>query len=157
MDTETASSEQPACAPGAPAVAALTAQERTAVWFPEARPGTSNHGLEAIRICTGCPIRETCLREAVARGEPAGIWGGAGQSRRRVLRRAFVAGRYDRVAAAHFRTLDNVEHPTDRYLLQAFGEGATHGRRVTYARGCDCEPCTLSASFETVSKGGTAA
>lgn len=31
---------------------------------------------EALRICAGCPVRDTCLAEAVARGERYGIWGG---------------------------------------------------------------------------------
>ena len=29
------------------------------------------------------------------------------------------------------------------------GRGATHGLRVTYARGCDCDACSLAAAFYT--------
>jgi len=27
-------------------------------------------------LCASCPIRETCLSEALERGEPHGVWGG---------------------------------------------------------------------------------
>ena len=146
----------PACSPNNPELAHLTPRARVDLWFPTVDDG-ANHGGDAIRICASCPQREPCLRAAVERAEPAGIWGGAGQSRRRVLRRALVEGRYGRVAAAHFRVLDGVEQPTDRFMLRSYGGGATHGRRVTYARACRCEACGLAASFETVSKGGVAA
>lgn len=31
---------------------------------------------KALLVCAACPVRETCLSEAVARGERYGIWGG---------------------------------------------------------------------------------
>lgn len=27
-------------------------------------------------FCLGCPVRDECLREALARREPCGVWGG---------------------------------------------------------------------------------
>jgi WhiB family redox-sensing transcriptional regulator len=122
-----------------------------ALWFPEKRPGADNHATEAKRICAGCPLREECLRGSVARGERFGIWGGAGEQRRRVLARALSEGRYARVAAAHFRRMDGREQPTDRYVLgiPATSVSITHGKRGAYAKGCRCEPCELAASFGT--------
>lgn len=32
---------------------------------------------QAREICQGCPVRMPCLRGALERGEPWGIWGGA--------------------------------------------------------------------------------
>jgi len=29
-----------------------------------------------LRLCAGCPVRQTCLADALARGEHHGIWGG---------------------------------------------------------------------------------
>jgi WhiB family redox-sensing transcriptional regulator len=43
---------------------------------------------DAIRICGGCGVREHCLETALARREPAGVWGGVtDQERRRIIRR----------------------------------------------------------------------
>ncbi|MFV0496062.1 WhiB family transcriptional regulator [Mycobacterium sp.] len=117
------------------------------LWFPEIGDPTG----PAIAICTTCPIRETCLHDAITRNETHGIWGGAGQSRRRTLRRAWRQGpdEYTTATAAHFRALDDQRTATDRQILCSYGPDATHGRRVTYARACRCEPCTLAAAYYT--------
>ena len=123
-------------------------------FFPERDEGRDNHGDRAKAACTLCPIRTVCLDAAVARNEPAGIWGGAGEARRRQLRK--VRSRpelYGATLAAHFRQLEGLPLGADeRLLLQAFGAGATHGRRCTQAKGCRCEPCLMAASFEGVVK-----
>lgn len=119
----------------------------TATFFPP----KGDAGLEAARICARCELREPCLRAAVERNEPAGVWGGAGEPRRKVLRRNLRRGpeAFGAALAAHFRALDGCEDAADRLILQSFGAGATHGRRVTYAKGCRCEPCTLAAACNT--------
>ncbi len=123
-------------------------------FFPEREAGRDNHGDRAKAACALCPVREACLDGAVVRNEPAGIWGGAGEARRRQLRK--VRGRPELYAAtvqAHFAQLDGAAlGPDQRLLLQAFGVGATHGRRCTQAKGCRCEPCLMAASFEGVVK-----
>lgn len=123
-------------------------------FFPEREAGQDNHGDQAKAACRVCPVREACLEGAVERNEPAGIWGGAGEARRRQLRK--VRGRPAILAAtlrAHFRQLDGLPLGADeRLLLQAFGAGATHGKRCTQAKGCRCEPCLMAASFEGVVK-----
>ena len=54
-------------------------------WFPEP------HDLRAIRyakaLCAACPARAACLAAALARNEPAGIWGGLTAYERRSLPR----------------------------------------------------------------------
>jgi WhiB family redox-sensing transcriptional regulator len=32
--------------------------------------------LRAKALCAGCPVRPTCLADALRRGEPCGVWGG---------------------------------------------------------------------------------
>lgn len=121
------------------------------LFFPERAEGQDNHGAEAKLICTGCPIRTTCLIEALRRNEEHGIWGGAGEQTRRTLRRAQAVGpdEFAAVFAAHFRRLDGVPDPGDSELLAGFGEGAAHGNPATYAKGCRCDPCCLAVAGRT--------
>jgi WhiB family redox-sensing transcriptional regulator len=47
-------------------------------------------------VCTGCPVRRQCLRDAVNRKEAHGVWGGIGEDelvsyRRRQTRRSRAA------------------------------------------------------------------
>lgn len=116
------------------------------LWFPVRHRGGDNHGRTAKSICRGCPIRVDCLTGAVARNEQHGIWGGAGEADRRVLRRAWRVGGPAWLTAlgAHFDRLDGVDAP----VPLSHGAGATHGRRVTYARGCRCPECSLAAVLD---------
>lgn len=41
----------------------------------------------AKRICSGCSVREECLRVALDQRESYGIWGGLNELERRALRR----------------------------------------------------------------------
>lgn len=121
-------------------------------WYPTKASGQDNHGRLAKSICATCPVRGACLQGAIERGEPYGIHGGAGEGRRRVLARARRTGILAEVVAAHWRQLDGDPEPGDRDLLSARSEGATCGRRVTYARTCRCEACSMAASFDGVVK-----
>jgi WhiB family redox-sensing transcriptional regulator len=118
------------------------------LWFLERGDGA---GTAAVKVCAGCPVREACLEAAVRRNEQHGVWGGAGGNRRKALRKHLRNGEevFGRALAAHFRILDGCEGPDDRLMLGVFGAKATHGRRVTYAKGCRCEACTLSAALNT--------
>lgn len=124
-------------------------------WFyPDAEDDSDNHGAAAKATCATCPVREACLMGAVARGEEFGIWGGAGEPRRRVIRRAMRQGPdvVTATVAAHWAQLDGDTLDADqRRLLVAFGEGATHGRRVTQAKGCRCGACRMAPSWESKS------
>ncbi len=42
----------------------------------------------AKRICSGCEVRDACLRAALDRHESYGIWGGLNEFERRALTRA---------------------------------------------------------------------
>lgn len=121
-------------------------------WFPTRQRGRDNHGERAKAICAGCPVRSACLVSALQRGEEWGIWGGAGESRRRVLRRGLAAGSLDAVAAAHWRQLDGRAQTGDQELLAVPGRGATCGRRSSQAKGCRCSACRMAASFDGVVK-----
>lgn len=67
-------------------------------------------------VCAGCPVREKCLADALAAGEPWGIWGGLDTDQR---------------AALAERT--GVPEPT---ILPAHG---TNSRYVKH--GCRCTTC----------------
>lgn len=120
-------------------------------WFPEKGAGADNHGRVAKSICAACPTREACLGAAVARAESWGIWGAAGEARRRVLRRAMLEGpeAWATAMAAHWRRVDGCPEVGDEDTLAGHAGGA-HGHRSTYARGCRCAPCELATSFDGV-------
>ncbi|MEX0172787.1 WhiB family transcriptional regulator [Streptomyces sp. LMG1-1-1.1] len=43
---------------------------------------------EAKRVCRGCPVREPCLRSALAQPHPpSGVWGGLTEAERHALER----------------------------------------------------------------------
>jgi WhiB family transcriptional regulator, redox-sensing transcriptional regulator len=44
-------------------------------------------------VCAGCPVAEECLTAALARGEPAGVWGGQELKNGQVLARHRRRGR----------------------------------------------------------------
>jgi WhiB family redox-sensing transcriptional regulator len=52
------------------------------LFFPERGHSTA----EAKAVCGSCPVRDTCLDEALARSERFGIWGGKSERERRRLR-----------------------------------------------------------------------
>ncbi|HEX9991615.1 MAG TPA: WhiB family transcriptional regulator [Acidimicrobiales bacterium] len=106
----------------------------TSLWYPDEK----GHGREAKAVCRACPVRERCLLDAVARNEQHGIWGGAAEPDRRLLRRARAAGRLEEAVAEHFARLDGEAAPA----RDVNGPGATHGIAATYAKGCRCFPCT---------------
>ena len=53
------------------------------LWFPDA-PQT---GALAKKLCRTCPVIEECLEYALENGEMYGVWGGMGNSERKLLRR----------------------------------------------------------------------
>lgn len=141
-------------------------------WFPERTPGATNAAHAEKTCCSTCTIRDVCLQASVARNEPAGIWGGAGELERRFLRRAWVADghkagpRFVLQSGLFFDRLEAQVAGAAAAVPDRNGEGATHGRRVeipdrngpgavdgrlsTYAKGRRNPPCKQAASFNAV-------
>lgn len=121
------------------------------IWFPTKGKGKSNVGHEAKVICGSCPVARDCLTYAVSRREKFGIWGGCGGTILRALRTIWVNERecdgygWENDCDCKWceTIFEVIEHGKS---LNANGDGATHGLRVTYARGCRCFPCRLVAS-----------
>jgi len=55
------------------------------LWFPIG-PRASDDDYAA-ELCIDCPVRAACLRDALERGEPYGVWGGMSEVTRQQLRR----------------------------------------------------------------------
>lgn len=60
---------------------AICSQTDPEAFFPEKGGSTR----EAKAICVGCPVRETCLEWALAKGERFGIFGGKSERERRKI------------------------------------------------------------------------
>jgi WhiB family redox-sensing transcriptional regulator len=66
----------------------LCAQSDPEAWFPEKGGSTR----EAKKICGGCPVRDQCLKWALATDERFGVWGGLSERDRRKLRKKAAQG-----------------------------------------------------------------
>ena len=127
-------------------------------WYPERADGTSNVAHAEKATCATCPIQAGCLEASVARNEPAGIWGGAGELERRFLRRAWVADgrragpRYALQAGLFVgRLRSQVAGGTGLVVVpDRNGPGAVDGRLSTYAKGSRTPACKQAASFNAV-------
>lgn len=109
------------------------------LWFPERVDGQDNHGREAKAVCAQCSAIVPCLEQAIDEGEKVGIWGGAGGDLLRWLRRVRNQGdatAWEEAVELHLRQLDG-----EPVVINRNGPKATHGRAITYNRGCRCEPC----------------
>jgi WhiB family redox-sensing transcriptional regulator len=53
---------------------------------PEKRSAKAAREDRAKAVCASCPVRQTCLDEALAHGERFGIWGGLTDTERSRLR-----------------------------------------------------------------------
>lgn len=61
--------------------------EATAIFYPTKSDDLSSYKL-AERICRHCPVKATCLEEALAAGERWGLWGGRTPKQRAMINRA---------------------------------------------------------------------
>jgi WhiB family redox-sensing transcriptional regulator len=107
---------------------------------------------EARDICAQCPVLPDCLNAAVERREQDGMWGGASERERRLLRVAWLqkvpghpyrAGHdcaWCRAVDAHLARLTG-DQPV---RLNLNSPGARHGKASTYARGCRCGACSIA-------------
>lgn len=123
------------------------------LFFGERADGDNAAGHEAKALCAQCPVIAECLDYGIAGNEGNyGIWGGCGESDRRV----FTAARRGRphvdpnevpgcecswceLFRVHLRRLDGESIP----LRSDFAD-MTHGLRVTYNRGCRCGACRFA-------------
>lgn len=112
-------------------------------------PGVEDGQAQAAKaVCRGCPVRLECLTRSVRVNDQDGIYGGAGGFARRDLRRAFVVDgevsgpAWTAAVTAHFARLDGLP---DAPKLNVNGPGARHGVGATFAKGCDCGPCSFAA------------
>jgi len=59
------------------------------LFFPVGTTGIAlDHIAAAKAVCRGCPSQEPCLEYALQTNQDSGIWGGASEEERRVIRRA---------------------------------------------------------------------
>ncbi|WNI14466.1 WhiB family transcriptional regulator [Actinacidiphila sp. ITFR-21] len=58
------------------------------LFFPVGQSGTAKLQAEqARRVCAQCPVKESCLNDALAAGDTSGVWGGTTEDERRAIRR----------------------------------------------------------------------
>ncbi|MBU6213702.1 MAG: WhiB family transcriptional regulator [Actinomycetales bacterium] len=58
------------------------------LFFPIGNTGPALHQIEAAKqICRICPVISECLQWALDTGQEAGVWGGASEDERRMMRR----------------------------------------------------------------------
>lgn len=119
-------------------------------WYPSREPGQANHGQAARAVCATCPVIRECLEGALDRNEEHGIWGGAGESMRRWLARAYRVGGQAWADALDVHLADLAGH--DVAVVNRNGDNATHGLRSTYNRGCRCKPCRFAASDDVAAQ-----
>jgi WhiB family redox-sensing transcriptional regulator len=131
------------------------------IFYLQKEVGKSNGGLLAKKVCGGCEVAHECLTFAVSNHEEYGIWGGCGGARLRALNSIWSRKRdcdgygwRDGCPCEWCTTLDRVI--VENAVLNANGDGATHGIRTTYARSCRCFACRLAASMYTAEKRGAA-
>lgn len=51
-------------------------------FYPEQH---GDNGTAAKRVCAACPVQNTCLQDALDRGEEHGVWGGLSATQRRAI------------------------------------------------------------------------
>jgi WhiB family redox-sensing transcriptional regulator len=79
---------------------AACAQVDPDLFFPVGVTGPAVGQIAAAKaVCSGCPVRSECLEFAIATNQEYGVWGGASEEERRVLRRQWRAARRRQVAS----------------------------------------------------------
>lgn len=73
---------------------ALCRDEDPELFFPIGTTGPAAVQVEEAKVvCRRCTVVEDCLSWALETGQDAGVWGGASEDERRVLRRRAVRAR----------------------------------------------------------------
>lgn len=126
----------------------------TDLWFP---PKGRTPSAEALDICSSCPVNVDCLSASLAMpGATTGIFGGAGDSARRRLRRLYQSSPHPGRGPLHECECSFCSAVTEHFArlvvsarvgrspspgIRSYGPGASHGRKSTYARGCRGDDC----------------
>ncbi|MFB7453497.1 WhiB family transcriptional regulator [Streptomyces sp. NPDC056194] len=64
------------------------------IFFPDGDLGPTHPQItEAKQICARCPLLQSCLQDALERGEEHGVWGGLSTNERHELKARRVSGR----------------------------------------------------------------
>ena len=120
----------------------------------------SNVGHDGKKVCAACPVARDCLTYAIVEREEHGIWGGCGESKMRFLARVHKDRQCDSYGwqdGCQCHWCVAVEDAiAQNVVFNANGEGATHGNRVTYARGCRCLACRICAGVYSLDQRGAA-
>jgi WhiB family redox-sensing transcriptional regulator len=73
---------------------ALCRDEDPDLFFPEGTSGPAERQVEEAKaVCRRCAVMSACLAWALETGQDAGVWGGASEEERRVLKRQQVRRR----------------------------------------------------------------
>ncbi|MFC4031089.1 WhiB family transcriptional regulator [Streptomyces polygonati] len=58
------------------------------LFFPVGQSGSANLQVQrAKEICARCPVKQTCLSDALDSANTSGVWGGTTEEERRTIRR----------------------------------------------------------------------
>lgn len=69
------------------------------LFFPVGTGGPALLQVEQAKaVCRRCPVRQACLRQALAEGQDSGVWGGLSEEERRSLKRRNARARRARAA-----------------------------------------------------------
>lgn len=81
-------------------------------WFPERGANGNMEARLALRVCADCPVKELCLKEALAQGSSCeGIWGGTTHAERRKMLRMGCKTIEEYKALTEPKTEEPVEAP----------------------------------------------
>lgn len=81
-------------------------------WFPERGISDNRETALALRVCADCPVKDLCLKEALAQGPSCeGIWGGTTHAERRKMLRMGCKTLEEYKALTEPKTEEPVEAP----------------------------------------------
>lgn len=82
-------------------------------WFPERGISDNRETTLALRVCADCPVKDLCLKEALAQGPSCeGIWGGTTHAERRKMLRMGCTTLEEYKALTEPKTEEPVEAPS---------------------------------------------
>lgn len=122
------------------AVPELPCRADPELWWSDTREGVE----EAKAKCLGCPIRESCLRVALERREPAGVWGGE------LLDRGKVSNRRPKRVAEPVMTRRDRERAARQAARKAAGAKLPGRPKAAGRPKADTDPVRVQRTVELV-------